>query len=155
MDAALERGWKDGTTPFDGVTFRPASDDPLPLSRFRPLARAILDALKAASTGSALRVLEDWHEHDGFQTTSSAITWSEIQRRISTDGFRTEDDLVSKAIYPSDLSFYFRLRVDDNGEIDVTVPLTRAAAMATVFQAAGCLFTSENSKTFFDRRYGG
>lgn len=165
MDPTLERCWKSGTAPFDGVTVYDASDDEITLLSLRHSALAVVEILQQKFPAASLRIFDDWHEHDGFISPSSKTTWSEVRDRLTSDDsflfFKTGDFQVSKAIYPEGLEFFLRIYIDEEakpgdgvGELDVTVPLNTAG---TISDALRSLLKpkTESARSYFEKRYGG
>ncbi len=166
MDASLELSRTQGLAPFDGVTIWNDTDCGPALSKLRALAIEIVGILEGGFPEPSLFVLDDWHEHDGFINASTATTWIDVRKRLSSDDeflyFSTGDDLVSKALYPKSKQFYLRIYLDQEdpaeeqtSEIDVTVPLPLASAILEAFTSNGLSPKSESAKSFFGRRYGG
>ena len=166
MDETLERSWQNGVAPFDGVTVYEASDGQIPLATLRQSALAVVEILQQKFPNDALRILDDWHEHDGCVFPSSTSNWPKIRDHLSSNErflfFKTNDFQVSKAIYSESMKFYLRVYIDDEpkpdnlmGEIDVTVPLEIAGAIADALGKVNLKPKTESAKTYFERRYGG
>lgn len=166
MDSVLEHCWKEGVAPFDGATIFDASEGEISLIKLRQSTLAVINILEAQFPQAALLVLDDWHEHDGFISSSKESTWPEIRTRLINDEaflyFKTDDFQVAKAVYPKGMQFYLRIYIDEEssssegvGEIDVTVPLQLATAIAEAFRNSGLTPKTESAKTYFDARLGG
>lgn len=118
MDEQLFKRWQSGAKPFDGSTLLP--DDLLPLSDLRVALAAIAGTLKKNCPDVQLRVLHDWHMHDGYITSSQPTGWEKLDNMLKSDESlyeaRCGDDYVYLAFYPDNLAFLLRLYVLDEAE---------------------------------------
>jgi hypothetical protein len=174
MEPELEKRWRAGLPPFDGVTVHLPNDIPL-LDLISPVAK-VIEGLHEHSGTMPLIVFDDWHEHDGFVNESKPATWEElISLAVSEETLlraSTGESYVSRAYCPVDRGWLLRLLVPDRydnshyahndprlihfGAFDVTCEellAHRLHASAQAVCSSPLLMTS--AKAFFDQRYGG
>ena len=152
--------------PFDGVTVHAEPEDEGCLAALRLAALAVTHLLQERFPSDDLLVLDDWHEHDGWVTQSTPLTWAELREQLGSFpsflSFRCGDEYVAKAIYPRARQFCLRVYVDELaterggfGSLDVTVPAALADEIARAFESCGLPPEVEDAKAFFDRGYAG
>lgn len=168
MDTFLDSAWRSGAPPFDGGTLAP--DDLLPIERVAEALRRALTCL-AAFPGLAdgeLRALADWHEHDGYISSSQPCTWKEMEAFVSSAAAlysgRERDEYVRRAYFDTAGRFLLRVWIpeeDDDpdqrpgrwGHFDISSPRNR---LATIEEAlAGVNVSITDARSYFDNRYAG
>jgi len=171
LDAELNRRWLSSEPPFDGVTIH--TPDFVPVSELRLLLLPVLDVLTARFGDSLLLRNADWHEHDGYVSSSSPISWSEIHSLLASDkallAACESDTYVRLAVFPEDREFLLRIYVPDvtdnslhehddpnlvrYGMVDLSGDGSFVASVAaSLSNSATALVAFEPSKLFFDRR---
>lgn len=129
----MERRWRRGEAPFDGVTLAPEAWVPLPL--LSRMVSSVVGTLRREHPGP-LHTLLDWHEHDGWLTAATPVTWGELAAAIErpeawTHTFAGGDTWVYRAYFPEDRSFYVRFYASNedgpaagewSGTFDLTGP---------------------------------
>jgi hypothetical protein len=165
MDADLTERWRRGAAPFDLECVR--TDELVPLAELRAALALVVGALHARHPVPLL-AFDDWHEHDGFVSSSRECGWQELVAALADDASlyraRTGDVFVCRAFYAADHSFLLRFYVAEEnedgagfwGDLDFT------AAPAVLDELAprlrGLLSTPlvrEGAKAYFDSAYAG
>ena len=165
MDATLEKRWKAGEAPFDGVTLHDGEGE-IPLGKLREAVARVLDLLETRYAAAGLVILDDWHEHDGFICAGSNISWTELRNHLSSKDaflkFKTGDFQVARGVYPKEMQFLLRIYIEEDsgpdvgaGDMDVTVPVELGDTMAEALTRSGLTPKAVNAKAFFDERFGG
>ena len=172
MTPELERRWKNKLSPFDGVTIH--TEEEFGVSKLRQIIMEIVYILEHRSDYIRVEFFDDWHEHDGYITDSTSITWKGIHDWLKDEKslYRQcyTDDEVSIAIYPLTFEWYLRIEIGDNPDdmseptdmhnayydFDFTGNLYLAKTMKDVIQEKiGINVKWTNAKKFFDMIYGG
>jgi hypothetical protein len=167
MDQVLYNQWKSQGLPYNGVTL--SFSDLIPLDNLVPLIQDVITLLKDLTIDTELYAHSDWHEHDGYITSSQIIDWEAVFR-ISQSGEalyenRPGDTYVRWAIYPSDLSFLLRIHILDEdedelypgrwGDFDITSDISLIDKIQETLSSPDSSLTIEPAMTFFDRRFAG
>ena len=171
MNAELDRLWRNGQSPFDGLTV--TLNDYIPLPLFQQALVAIVERLYAYRPEASLFHNMDWHEHDGFINESQPISWAELRDRIASirnlqDRFYLADTYVRDGIFPAERDYLLRYYVDfpdatpweptplPTGIIDVTCQRPLALQIESAMQTVGVSnLDILPAKAFFDSRYAG
>ncbi len=118
MDALLRESLSAGTKPFDGNLIHTA--DLLPLSHLSQVLAKTIQVLRSKWPDAELRRHADWHEHDGYLTSSATSCWSEVEDLVSSPEHlyanRPGEDFVRIGIYDLQGSFYLRVWVPDEND---------------------------------------
>ena len=162
MNEELERRWRSDTLPFDGHTL--ATEDGVPALDVRRFLIKAIECLEPIHGSSKLYKIDDWHEHDGFVTSATPVTWSELRSWLASDQrlfiARSGEVDVYVGIYPEDYSFYLRFYLDQE-ILPPGRPLEGAADLSASFELVSYLqgeleeTTIESATTRWRRRYGG
>lgn len=158
----LESRWKSGAAPFDGDVLW--IDDVLHPEPFAAALAACTRVLRGERDLERLYWLDDWHAHDGFLTAERPCTWADINEwTSSTDAVRKSspgDFDVYRLIYPADLRFCLRYRLDSNDDSDADFNV--CADVLMLDEIAPSLrrmhvesVVREPAKPYFDRKYAG
>jgi hypothetical protein len=127
MDEELNRRWREGRAPFNGVTVH--LEQHIPLSDLRAALLVVVDTLKEQWPDATLDRMEDWHEHHGVPSRPEETTWSEIERTLASDdslyAARTGDTYVHIGLCPSSREFYLRFYPMDEDTPDAGWPKER------------------------------
>lgn len=159
MDEALERRWREGLPPFNGRTISLNERRDLLPEDLRPTALKIVGYLEShLSHDREIRVLDDWHSHDGFIVESSASSWSHLLSCCEDPTkfltLCTGDAFVYRAFYPVGFEFLLRILIEeDDAQLDITVPDRFVEHARVLFR--GLEVREEPAKTFFDGAYAG
>jgi hypothetical protein len=118
MDEFLERACSRASKSFDGFTLFPK--DLLPLTELASALAATVDFLQTKFPAAELLRHADWHEHDGFITSSAASSWAEVSMIVASPdslyASRVGEDFVRLGIYERTGSFYLRIWVPDEDD---------------------------------------
>jgi hypothetical protein len=169
MDQEMERRWRTGLPPFDGLILHQA--DLVPLSRLRLVLIDVVEILSRDREAEGLAKVADWHEHDGFVALPERSSWQEL-RSILVSGDTlfasgTGETYVSTGYFPTDRAFYFRIYIPDEYDLprDCTekqgqFDLTCGEAMAervlnAVEQTSSVRLIKTPAKPYFDRTWRG
>ena len=166
MDEMLINAWRSAAPPFDGATARPA--DLLPLVYLSSALRSLVEALHRRHGNATLLRLDDWHEHDGYVTSSRPITWQELVAITATPEAlyeqRPGDDHVRLAVYESTGRFMLRIWIpDEDDDLDMypgrwgDFDLTASESYLQEIMAAtsvGALSISPATR-YFEKRFAG
>jgi len=167
VTSELERRWRSGSPPFDGLTVAFASEDLTPLPALRLALLALVSRLQTHWPEAALFTLDDWHEHDGFINAAKPTSWQYLSAALASDkalsALSQGDWDVRRAFFPATYDFYLRVYIpadcgndypERRGDFDVTCGPSLAAELADLAAFAGGLPIAEcDAKGFFDRRY--
>jgi hypothetical protein len=163
MDEPLFRAWSDGLPPFDGVTLRSA--DLVPLELLFHMLSETIGFLREKFPEAKLLRHDDWHEHDGYITSSVPTDWGEVSGLITSATAlyeqRPGDDFVRIGIYEPQGAFYLRIGVPDEdddpelypgrwGMFDVSAAEPLIAELKSVLRWDG-LETSDTMAYFNER----
>ncbi len=153
MDAELDRRWRTGGSPFDGLTY--AARASLPITRVRVALEILVYALEHSSNEAApeppsVVSLRDWHFAGGAITTAKPCSWSEVRYWLRSDNglfqARTGEEDVFISVYSRDFPFLLRFYVDPEvsapgepleGRFDVTAREGLARSLASVLRQGG------------------
>ncbi|MCP5095479.1 MAG: hypothetical protein GY943_08000 [Chloroflexi bacterium] len=118
MDSKLESLWRSNSHPFDGNCLY--LNDLVAIDRLRPFLRSILKILKPVVNDQQICKFADWHEHDGYVTSSENTSIRDLEKAmLSDDTFyasRHGDTFVRWAFYPTNLAFLLRYYILDKDE---------------------------------------
>lgn len=174
MDAEMERRWRGGLPPFDGVTV--TLEDHVPLPVLRRLLLPVFDVLQARYSHAALFTFHDWHEHDGCGLDSKPGSWEELRAILASDealaSSYARDTYVRTGFLPAGREFYLRLYVPSAGDnphyarddpdlvtvgtFDVTcAPDLAMELVAAMEEIGGATLRLAPAREFFDARYSG
>ena len=171
MDADLDRLWREGQRPFDGLTV--TSNDYVPLPLFQQALVAVVERLYTYRPEASLFHNMDWHEHDGFLSKANSYSWKKLRDLVASienlhERFYPADTYVRDGIFPAERDYLLRYYVDfpdatpweptplPTGIIDVTCQQTLALQIESAMQTAGVSNTEIlPAKAFFDSRYAG
>ncbi len=171
MDEELQRRWREGRAPFNGVTLH--LEQHIPLSDLRAALLLVVETLKEQWPDATLHRMEDWHEHHGVPSRAEETTWSEIGRTLASNdslyAARTGDTYVHIGLCPSGREFYLRFypmdedtpdagwrkgKVGRYGSFDLTCDPSLAEMVVDrllPLQLSG--LRSSSAKEYFDARY--
>ncbi|WP_133239336.1 hypothetical protein [Microvirga sp. KLBC 81] len=167
MDTTLEALWRTGKKPFE-LTLH--ADDLLPIKQLQEALSEIVGILKKIYSNQAMNYFDDWHEHDGYVTSSSPTTWEELERIISSEEIlyaeRNGDTYVNSAYYPASCDFLLRFEIldeDDDknypgkwGEFDITSsPAIIKLIQSHLTAPAVEKLTTSLATDYFQKRYAG
>ena len=114
MTPELQERLQAGAKPFNGTVV--ATYDEPELSLVLEMLRFAVTRLSGESEQVA--IFADWHEHDGFLTSPTQITWSDFAARLSdTESLyqsRSADDYVRIAIFPMTFDWLLRYNIQDS-----------------------------------------
>jgi hypothetical protein len=179
MNEELNRRWRGGLPPFDGVTV--SGDGRInatfyPLEVLRQVLAAIIDHLSEQYPVSQVFRLSDWHEHDGFVAPAKHSTWDELRSQTaSIDALLSaseKETYVRTGVFSEDYSYYLRFYIPDEhdnpyadsdprsrlrwGTFDVTCHDPLASELSEVALNAGAeTLQRSRAKDFFDKSYSG
>ncbi len=167
MDQELEEYRQKSATPFNGATL--ATSDYIPLSELRSVLLSMLPILKEYFS-EGIRKLDDWHEHDGYITTSSDATWNELDLAcISEEALyasRPGDTYVRRAYTDRSYKFLLRYSVMDKdedpqqypgiwGDFDLTGDSKLVEKVHAILASFCGKLVVKNAKEYFDKNYAG
>lgn len=162
MDQLLNRAWRAGDPPFDGVSLR-AED--VPLAALAPLLAGVVACLHARFGDRRLWRVEDWHAHDGWVTDRRASGWEELAETCaSSDTLAARaalDEFVMLAYYSDPPGLLVRFAVEEYPEprrermgcFDVTLPRTEETLIDSALRNLGC--ARAPAKSYFDETFAG
>jgi hypothetical protein len=167
MDAVLEQQWRMANPPFDGITL--SSRDDTELSVMRTSLISIVNLLHIKFSASQLFRLSDWHEHDGYVTSSQPSSWEDLFSllfsRETLYAAREEDSYVRTSFYPENHAFYLRIFVSDEyvnsshehtGNWDLTISQAIASEFIQELHSYDAIDAqSWQAEKFFKDRYRG
>jgi hypothetical protein len=117
MDRILEVAWQQQEKPFHAETIIP--DDLIPVSILRLILKSIVKHCEIYYPLSYCTIykFDDWHEHDGYATERSPVTFQELYAVLESDELfyqsRHQDDYVYYAVYPDSMDFLLRYNLLD------------------------------------------
>jgi len=116
VDPEFEGRWRDGRKPFDGRTLVTPL---ITIDLLLAVARTVVMGLRAQRPAASLRTLDDWHEHDGYVTSTEPASWDDVEAAIANKAsfieWTSDDDFVRRAWRDSDGTFYLRwFRYDES-----------------------------------------
>ncbi len=168
MNKDLNIRWQNAKRPFDAQILHPS--DLMPLSMLRVLLHTIVQVLHSEFGQEKLYRFEDWHEHDGYITRETLVSWKSLDEILSSNeslySARHDDTFVHWAYYPAGLSFLLRFDVLDENEdelypgiwgtfdVSTTSPLLQKVEAALSKEPAHSLL-KEEAKSYFDENYAG
>lgn len=168
MDTNLQPLWQSNSSLFDGNCLY--LGDFVPITNLRLFLLATLNELKPMIINGQLFKFDDWHEHDGYVSTSTLISVREFQETMTSDDVfyasRHGDTYVRWAFYPKDIAFLLRYYILDKDE-DSLYPgiwgtCDFAANDQTLEKIRGLaddvlakVVRMGKAKAYFDRNYAG
>lgn len=118
MDAELDRRWRVQLPPFTGATLTHRDYVPIRIARTCALRLALLMGLDTGQ--STICCIYDWHEHDGYVSQASVLSWTAMERHLSSDELLIsvcpDDTYVRLAYVTGSCDFYLRIHVPRNDE---------------------------------------
>ena len=168
MDTFLELTWRSGTPPLDGYTLAP--DDLLPIDQLSVALDEVLKCLIAVPRVARADVneLADWHEHDGYITSSRPTTWEKMEAFASSPSAlyagREPDEYVRRAYYDKAGSFLLRVWTPDEdddpdmypgrwGHFDISAPMPCPSIVKE--KLVGLSLSISLARGYFDKCYAG
>jgi hypothetical protein len=163
MDAALQHAWLSSSPPFNGVTLR--TEDLVRLERLSQLLSTAIVFLREEFGDASLLQHADWHEHDGYITSSAATDWNALANLVASPETlyeqRRGEDFVRIGVYEGRGGFYLRIWVpEDNddpeeypgrwGSFDVSAAEPVVVRLNRALGSAGLVLS--NAKPYFDQR---
>ena len=119
MDFALDNAWQEGKPPFHFQTLVISLPN---IGNFLYLLRIIADHINVYINSSDLRIALDWHSHDGYIIEGQYISFLNFCDIISSEekirDTVSDDTYVYVAIFPSDLEFLLRFRIENLAIVD-------------------------------------
>ena len=168
MDSYLTNSWKEKVSPFNGeILF---CDDLLPIKSLHLILINIVVDLKENFLDKLLIKCDDWHEHDGFISTSSQTDWREtgalFESEMTLYNSRHRDTFVRKAIYTQSGDFLLRYYIlDENedfeypgiwGDFDITAsPHVIREICMRIEDLKKENMSIADAKSYFDKHYVG
>jgi hypothetical protein len=163
VDSPLHHALATGSPPFDGQTLCPS--DLLPLDKLAPILATVVTCLRARWPAEKPLRHEDWHEHDGYITSSMPSTWTDLAALFaSSESLYSgcpRDDFVRVGIYAMNAGFYLRVWVPDEdddpefrpgrrGTFDLSASEEVLTELESAFPEQG--FSRHGSKAYFEQR---
>ena len=175
MDQIFDMRRRYASPPFDGSTLVLHNFAPLP--SFQKIVAIVAERLHKDNSESELFKLEDWHEHDGFQSDPSPTNWQELLTLVGSEEnlreARAGDALVRTCFFPLERDWYLRLYIPDiydnpfgsNGDeiklvdcgiFDLSASESTLKELETTLnESLGAGVERVPAKEFFDRSYAG
>ncbi|PJZ64106.1 hypothetical protein CH371_19775 [Leptospira wolffii] len=161
MDEALFERYKRKSPPFDGEVIHTINQIP-----FDALCICLQLILNNLSLLGNIRMLADWHEHDGYVSISDKIDKTNLLTLISSNQSiyesRDGDDLVRRGIYTDEFRFYLRYYITTNeeneqvcGDFDLSMDNNSIDKMIELLKAIDIPIRRSNALEYFDQRYAG
>jgi hypothetical protein len=162
MDDTLDRAWKSGTSPFDGITLRV---EDVPVSALPPLLSELVASLRQQFGERRLWCVEDWHAHDGWVKSRRAANWDQlVETCCSPEALSARaalDEHVALAFYTEPLGLLPRIEVEElpepgrerMGAFDITLPGSAVQLLEPSVRERDV--ERSPAKAFFDQIYVG
>jgi hypothetical protein len=160
----LQRRWKSGEAPFDGMVV--ATCDEPGLAVFLEILSFAVERLRQESRD--LSIIADWHEHDGFLTNPIRTTWSEFATRLSSPESlyqsRDSDDYVRIGLFPDSFEWLLRYNIEDAEQdcdawCDFDFSCTAKSPFSSLISELNANWPGytdvSQARQFFDNSYGG
>ena len=166
MDDTLQKAWINAAPPFNGETA--CLPDLVPIEHLSGLLSVVVKALQREVECSTLKVVSDWHEHDGYISSSQSTDWQSLAELVASPTAlyeqRPADDLVRLAFFDPHRRFLLRVWIPDEdddpeqypgrwGTFDLSGSSILVRAIAQELPEDRLLFC--DAKSFFDKRYAG
>jgi hypothetical protein len=166
VDDTLQKAWINAASPFNGETA--CLPDLVPIEHLSGLLSVVVGTLRKEVECSSLAVVSDWHEHDGYISSSQSTDWQSLAELVASPTAlyeqRPGDDFVRVAFFDRDLQFLLRVWIPDEnddpdqypgrwGTFDLSGSSMLVRTIAHALPGDKLLFC--DAKSFFDKRYAG
>jgi hypothetical protein len=118
LDAFLHQAWTTARPPFARSTLRPAGT--VALEELSGVLREVVRILQQRFGDCALLRNDDWHEHDGYMTSSAPTDWKWLADLVASAESlyekRPTDDFVRITVYDASGGFCLRVWIPEEDD---------------------------------------